>query len=103
MRIQKLGCRCFQSGSLLTQSIEMGFRYKLFWSDSTVVDGSIILGDIISIVVWVRTPKEAELFLCGAVTKSVKSHIHRLEVFAGNVIGNDSKCSPVICLYQRWW
>ncbi len=52
----------------------------------------MVLGDIISIVVWARAPKEAELFLCGvAMTmKPVKFHIHRLEVFAGNVIGYDS-------------
>ena len=54
----------------------MGFRREVFWPDRTVVDGSVVFGDVVGVVVRARAPEVSELFLCGAAAKPVKFHIH---------------------------
>ena len=61
---------------MLTEFIEMGFRCEVSRSDRTVVDGSVVLGDVVGVVVRARAPEVAELLLCGAAAKPVKFHIH---------------------------
>ena len=54
----------------------MGFRCEVLRLDRTVVDGSVVLGDVVGVVVRARAPEVAELLLCGAAAKPVKFHIH---------------------------
>ena len=81
----------------------MGFRREVFWPDGTVVDGSVVFGDVVGVVVRARSPEVAELLLCGAAAEPVELHIHRLEAFAGDVIGDDAEGSRIISLHWRWW
>ena len=61
---------------MLAESIEMDFRCEVCGPGRTVVDGSVVLDDIICVFVRARAPEVAELRLCSAAAKPVKFHIH---------------------------
>ena len=81
----------------------MGPRCEVCRPDRTVVDGSVVLGDVVGVIVGSRAPEVAELLLCGAAAQPVEFHIHRLEPLAGDIVGHDSKHSGVIRLHRCRW
>ena len=60
----------------MAKSIKMGLWREVCWADRTVMDGCMVLGDIICVVVWPWAPKMAELLLRGSAPKPVKFHVH---------------------------
>ena len=44
----------------------------------------------------------AKLALRRAASEPVQTHIHRFEAFACNVVGYNSVCRGVVCLYRFW-
>ncbi len=81
----------------------MGPRCEVCRPDCTVVDGSMVLGNIVGVIVGARAPEVAELLLCGAAAQPVEFHIHRLEPLAGDIVVHNSECSGVIRLHWCQW
>ena len=80
----------------------MSFRGEVRRPYCTMMDGGVVLGYIICFIGRARAPKVPELGLGGAAAQPMKAHVHGLEAFAGNIIGDDAQGSGVVCLHGRW-
>ena len=79
----------------------MAFGGQIFWSYRTVVDGRVVLCEVIGIVFSSRPPEVAEFLLGGAAAEPMEFNVHRFEAFACYVIGNNSKGCSIVSLHWR--
>ncbi len=59
-----------------SEIIEISFRCEVPWVDHMVVNGNMVLGDIVGVVIQDRLPEVVDLFLCDVVVEPAKSHLH---------------------------
>ena len=77
----------------------MDFWVQIFWSNHTVVDGCVVLCDVIGILFSSMPPEVAELLLGGAAVDPMEFHVNQFETFACYVIGNDSNGCSIVGWY----
>jgi hypothetical protein len=63
----------------------MRFSYRVrgeeFFPHIFVMGRRVVLGPIVGVVRWARSPEEIELILCnGAVAEPVETHVHCLRI-----------------------
>ncbi len=66
-----------------------------------MVDGSIVIGNLVGLVGGPWPPEVLELSLGSTEADPAESHVHPFEALADNVVGNDAKCGGAVCLHGR--
>ena len=77
-----------------------------FWSlkvstDGAVLDGRMMLGDIVAKIDSSGFPEMAKLALSCLAADPMETHVHIFEAFAGNVVGDNTMRCFIVSLYGR--
>ena len=67
------------------------------------MDGHIMFGYTLSNIDGSGFPEMAKFSLSCLVAEPMKTHVHRFEAFAGNVVGDNAMRRCIVILHERGW